>query len=237
MFLCVSVCVITKITGGKTELSEPLPSFGFFFLTNQDSITVGYRSHSCQGLKIPASGPFFSVFFSFFFNKIYSIHIRNHVQSRALWLPNIAHSHSIHEEKMHIYICSNLKWNQTFSQGLLNSLQFSLGFTMLNVLISNSFLFKLTAKNTTVSHFKVIFLVKYFFFKILHFLLFCLHVVSHLSTVNLTLLSVQRATFAPTLYSVIFYFFSWNLKLKYLLSCAFWSTQVASTFCFLHKTK
>lgn len=102
MFLCVSVCVITKITGGKTELSEPLPPFGFFSLTNQDSIAVGYHSHSCQGLKILARGPFF------FLNKIYSIHIHNHVQSRALRLPNIAHSHSVHEEKMHNYICSYL---------------------------------------------------------------------------------------------------------------------------------
>lgn len=30
VFLCVSVCVITKITGGIMEHSEPQPPFGFF---------------------------------------------------------------------------------------------------------------------------------------------------------------------------------------------------------------
>lgn len=66
--------------------------------------------------------------------KIYSIHIRNHVQSGALCLPNIAHSHSIHSEEMHIYICSNLQGNVAFSRGLLKCLQFSFSFAVLKLI-------------------------------------------------------------------------------------------------------
>lgn len=57
VFVCVSVCIITKITGGIMEHREPRAPWDLF-LKNQDSIAVGYHSHSCQRLKIPASGSF-----------------------------------------------------------------------------------------------------------------------------------------------------------------------------------
>ena len=53
-----SFCIITEITGGIMEHGEPQPPLDFLFLPNQDSIAVGYHSHSCQRLKIPASGSF-----------------------------------------------------------------------------------------------------------------------------------------------------------------------------------
>ena len=72
--VCMCVCVITKITGDVMEHGEPRPPLAIF-LTNQDSIAVAYRSHSCQRLKIPASGPLFISFTPYTSETTYKVEI------------------------------------------------------------------------------------------------------------------------------------------------------------------
>lgn len=80
--MCVCVCVITEITGDVMEHEEPQPPWPYSSQTKIALLWLTTRIHARDSKYQPADH----------FYKLYSIHIRDYVQSGNLWLPNIAYS-------------------------------------------------------------------------------------------------------------------------------------------------
>lgn len=211
------------------EHSEPQPSFWIFSSQTKIALLWVTTHIHAKDSKYQAVDLFY---------KIYSIHIRNHVQSRTLWLPNIAHFDSNHKKEVHANICSIFNEIKLFHKPL----QFTFHFVKL---IFNQLLISMFkhSKNYASVFFhswvtcNLVFIYK--FFKILHFFLFCHKPIAHLSTTNVTWLSVQHAhsKYLIRLFIVVFYrflFFVSNLKFKHLLFCAFCFPKLLPFFWFLH---
>lgn len=192
------------------EHSEPQPSFWIFSSQTKIALLWVTTHIHAKDSKYQAVDLFY---------KIYSIHIRNHVQSRTLWLPNIAHFDSNHKKEVHANICSIFNEIKLFHKPL----QFTFHFVKL---IFNQLLISMFkhSKNYGRVFFhswvtcNLVFIYK--FFKILHFFLFAtsqLHIcqlrMSHDCQCSMHILNIWSDSLL--LFSTDFCFLSrtWNLNI------------------------